>query len=367
MSKILLVYDDFSELTAIDYSLKKVGFDVIALTNEFTIKDQIVSFNPDLLICNGNSSRVSTVSVGKKIKEMNRWMGKSILIFPQDYEIPPDDLIHIRMDIMLEAPVPLTRLIQVIAKLTAQDEQLIVDKLVKSFTSDKSDQQSYLNQDENLKKAIHHIQGQIDQMQTEAGVDGQSEDKQVSENVSSGLKTEEVETEKIENQEIENQEIESQEETKTTKVPSGNKKSTAPQINNEPNDVKGEKKRFSDPFRELMEELSGNSTSENTETGLESSEATTEPSLEPYSEDPITEDIKSNFQDQLSDHEAKMKEKLKKYSELTQTTSLYPESMLKRVKVRKQFNAIKKDWDKDELSDQDELRREFVKTLFKKD
>jgi hypothetical protein len=40
--------------------------------------------------------------------------------------------------------------------------------------------------------------------------------------------------------------------------------------------------------------------------------------------------------------------------------------MMKKTKVKKQFNELKKDWDKQELSEQDDLRKEFVKALFKK-
>ena len=80
MSKVLLVYDDFAELSNLDSALKKVGFDVIALTNEYTIKDQVVTFNPDVIVVCGDSSRVSTLSVGKKLKEKNLFLERKSLI-----------------------------------------------------------------------------------------------------------------------------------------------------------------------------------------------------------------------------------------------------------------------------------------------
>jgi hypothetical protein len=390
MSKILLVYDDFAELTAIDFSLKKVGFDVIALTNEFTIKDQIIGFNPDILICSGNSNRVSTLSVGKKVKEMGRWQGKSVLIFPAQYEIPADDLLKIRMDMMLESPVPLTRLIQIIAKLTGQDDQVVIDKLVKSFSGDKSDQQSYMNQDENIRNAIQHIQGQIAKIDETKGANklqakASKEDlptifnkpaevtKQVedlSDTEAASKKSFEIEPEAKQSstelsfklkQELPekndgtaaNQEtklnIDREKEKASSEVKTAKKEEPA-------------KKKFSDPFQELMQELSGEKpVSESGEV-----QEVFDVSGDSGAPEDITEEAKAELKKQLEDHKLKMSEKLKKYSELTQNTSLYPESMMKKVKVKKQFNELKKDWDKEDLADQDDLRKEFVKAMFKK-
>lgn len=339
MSKVLLVYDDFAELTAIDYSLKKVGFDVIALTNEFTIKDQVIAFNPDILICSGSSSRVSTLSVGKKVKEMTRWPGKSVLIFPENYEIPPDELIKIRMDMMLEAPVPLTRLIQIIAKLSGQDDQTVIDKLVKTFANENTDQQSYLNQDEDIRNAIQHIQGQIGKL-SDPKVKPRSESISAKESDSAGL----AEKDKASD--------------KTSPNAAKSSESVKPAESAKPNESQA-KKKFSDPFQELMNELSGQKpTEEDIARVAEEAKA--------LSPEDVSEETKDGVKKQLAEHEARMAEKKKKYAELTQNTSLYPESMMKKTKVKKQFNELKKDWDKQELAEQDNLRKEFVKALFKK-
>lgn len=362
MSKVLLVYDDFAELTAIDYSLKKVGFDVIALTNEFTIKDQVIAFNPDILICSGSSSRVSTISVGKKVKEMSRWPGKSVLIFPENYEIPPDELIKIRMDMMLEAPVPLTRLIQIIAKLSGQDDQIVIDKLVKTFANENTDQQSYLNQDENIRNAIQHIQGQIDKLSDPKGKP-RSESISAKESDSVGLAAKDKASDKLNP----NAAFSSTETPKTADVAksaesvkpaeTAKAETTKPETT-KPSEAQA-KKKFSDPFQELMNELSGQKpTEEDIARVAEEAKA--------LSPEDVSEETKDSVKKQLEEHEARMAEKKKKYAELTQNTSLYPESMMKKTKVKKQFNELKKDWDKQELAEQDNLRKEFVKALFKK-
>lgn len=349
MSKVLLVYDDFAELTAIDYSLKKVGFDVIALTNEFTIKDQVIAFNPDILICSGNSSRVSTLSVGKKVKEMTRWQGKSLLIFPENYEIPADDLIKIRMDMMLEAPVPLTRLIQIIAKLSGQDDQLVIDKLVKTFANENADQQNYLNQDESIRNAIQHIQGQIDKL-------SDTKVKDRARSIGSVAPDKKVATEANQKAILDQELVNNTKETEASKIDELSKTSEGDQGKTA---AVESKKKFSDPFQELMSELSGQKPSEE-----EIARVAEEAKL--LTPEAVSEETKLDLKKQLQEHEARMAEKKKKYSELTQNTSLYPESMMKKTKVKKQFNELKKDWDKQELTDQDDLRKDFVKALFKK-
>lgn len=307
MSKILLVYDDFAELTALDSSLKKVGFDVVGLTNEFTIKDQIISFNPEILICFGNSSRVSSLSVGKKLKEMTRWQGKTILIFPAEYDIPPDEIVKIRMDMMLEAPVPLTRIIQIISKLSGLDEQSVIDKLVNSFVSEKSE----LVNVSNIQKA-------------------KEKPNPVTKMSEPSIKIESP---------------------KTTEERQPESNSSGPEG--------AIKKRYSDPFQELMQELSGEPFEKNT---LEAKERAAEPSNSVE----LTDEEREKIKKQVEEHNLKLGDRLKQYAQITVTTSLYPQSMIKKVKVKKLFKEIKKNWDKEDLARQDNYRIEFVKALFKK-
>lgn len=152
MSKVLLVYDDFSELNELELSLKKVGFDIVGLTNEFSIRDQVISFNPDIVICNGVSTRVNSISIGKKLKEMTRWNGKTVLIIPKSYDVSAEEMSKVRMDMLLETPLAMTRLIQVIAKLLGQNDQAILEKLIKSFTSDKTENnQTQIKKEDPLK------------------------------------------------------------------------------------------------------------------------------------------------------------------------------------------------------------------------
>ena len=129
MNKILLVYEDYPDLMTMETTLKKVGFDVIGLTNEVSVPEHILSFNPDLVIASGKGPKVSSLNVGKKLKEMARWSGKSVLVLPAGIKPQAEDFLKIRMDLLLDSPLQPYRAIQVIAKLLNRDEASLLERL----------------------------------------------------------------------------------------------------------------------------------------------------------------------------------------------------------------------------------------------
>lgn len=130
-SKILLVYEEYSELMVAQSTLQKVGYDVLAISTEYTMGENMLSFNPDVVVGCGKNGKVTTLGVGRRLREMSRWQGKSVLIFPAGYQPSPQDFAKLRGDILLEAPVPGVRLLQVIVKLVGDDEAEMLDRLNK--------------------------------------------------------------------------------------------------------------------------------------------------------------------------------------------------------------------------------------------
>ena len=59
MNKILLVYEDYADLMSVEGTLKKVGFDVIGLSSEYAIAEQVLAFNPDLVVGSGRGGKVN--------------------------------------------------------------------------------------------------------------------------------------------------------------------------------------------------------------------------------------------------------------------------------------------------------------------
>lgn len=132
MLRILLAYDNFQELTAVELVLKKIGFDVLGITSEFSLAEQLLAFNPQIVIAQGKSAKVSSAGVGRRLRESLRWDGQSILVFFADSKPQPSEILKMRMDVGLEYPVTSTQLIQVISQLASLDSNQLLDKLIKS-------------------------------------------------------------------------------------------------------------------------------------------------------------------------------------------------------------------------------------------
>jgi len=118
--------------------LKKIGFDVLGITSEFSLPEQLLAFNPQIVIGQGRSPKISTSGVGRRLRESQRWDGQSILIFFADAKPQPTEILKMRMDVGLEHPVAPTQLVQVISQLAGLDSNQLLDKLIKSMNADGS-------------------------------------------------------------------------------------------------------------------------------------------------------------------------------------------------------------------------------------
>jgi hypothetical protein len=130
-SKILLVYEEYSDMSGAQSLLQKVGFDVLAISTEYTLSENVLSFNPDIVVASGRGGKVSTVSAGRRLREMTRWQGKVILILPSGYKPNPQDFAKIRADMLLESPIPPLRLMQVVGKMLGIEEHILQERLSK--------------------------------------------------------------------------------------------------------------------------------------------------------------------------------------------------------------------------------------------
>lgn len=129
MKKVLIVYEDYSEGLKTQTFLKKIGLDAVEIGNEYQLSEQLLSFRPEaIVVCGGNLKKVSTLSVGQKLRDKQRFQGKVVLIFPQGKLPQAGDLAKVRADQILEAPVEPARLIQSLSKLLGLDESVLLEK-----------------------------------------------------------------------------------------------------------------------------------------------------------------------------------------------------------------------------------------------
>jgi len=136
MVKVLLAYEDYNELTLTESYLKKVGFDVVGISNELLIQDQILAFHPDVIVAHGKNVKVSSFSVGQKLKENHKFTGKVVIVVPQGIRPTPEEIIRMKMDAVIEAPVNPERLIQVLARMGRVDSAPLLEKFHRARMND---------------------------------------------------------------------------------------------------------------------------------------------------------------------------------------------------------------------------------------
>lgn len=146
-------------------TLRKVGFDTETITNEYNLSEKLLTFNPDYIIVKGNSARVSCFQIGRKLKETVRYQGRVILIFPHDNKPQPDDLIKLRMDLLLFEPMSALRLVAHLLTLTSVDPSAVMDKLLRIAHTDakfrEHEQQILHGTGESIDAEIQYVSGKI--------------------------------------------------------------------------------------------------------------------------------------------------------------------------------------------------------------
>ncbi len=312
MNKILLVYEDYTDLMTTESALKKVGYDVIGITNEYTLSEQVVAFNPEVVVAQGSAGKVTALGVGKRLKEMPRWAGKVVLIFAPNNKPGAQDIMKMRVDLMLKSPVIPTRMIQVLSKLLQQDESQLLEKFNK-----------IANVNPNASNAANIVSGKSEE----------------SDSIYVGGKVDDG----------------------SSSFLSRVKKSK--DLYSDESEVSGDTSE--QPFgavdiSELEAELTGKPKTSS------ASPAQPSASLPQDSAEEISPEVIESLRREIQEAEFESRERIKKYSKLTENIRLSPESTVTRVEARRRQKEIAKDWDKKELEDQDRLRREFTTALFKK-
>lgn len=137
MDRVLLVIDDIQYCRHVEMTLRKMGFDVESINNEFNLSDSVLTYNPDYIVCKGNSSRLSAVNVGKKLKESNlKFSGKVILILANGVNLAPDELIKLKMDLLFFEPMSTLKLAISLFSLTGGEVEFVKDKMLKFAITD---------------------------------------------------------------------------------------------------------------------------------------------------------------------------------------------------------------------------------------
>lgn len=163
MDRVLLACDQIQYATHVEMTLRKVGYDVETMASEYNLSEKLLTFNPDIVIVRGQSAKLSTLSLGIKLKEQFRFSGKVILILSSESKINPDDLNRAKKDLLLFEPIGALKLAFQVLNFDPQKKELMQDRLLRMAETDatfRTQEQAYLVQyDQDLSSEIIKVQG----------------------------------------------------------------------------------------------------------------------------------------------------------------------------------------------------------------
>lgn len=126
--------DDYNEGLRVETILRKVGFDVISLGSEASLDKEILSFRPEVVIAAGQTSQLSSVSIGAKLKKHRTFSGSVVLGFPEGFKLAPDQLLKVRVDQILQFPFEVSKLIEILGQILNIESQPLLEKLKRFAT-----------------------------------------------------------------------------------------------------------------------------------------------------------------------------------------------------------------------------------------
>lgn len=136
MDRVLLVIDDIQYNRQVEMTLRKLGFEVESVNNEFSMNEPLLAFNPDYIVVKGQSQRLNTLSVAKKLREASNHNNKVILVFPENLDVSSEELFRIRADLILNEPISTLRLVMYLISLSGLDIEFVKEKLLKYAITD---------------------------------------------------------------------------------------------------------------------------------------------------------------------------------------------------------------------------------------
>lgn len=163
MDRVLLVIDNVQFSAHLENTLRKLGYITDALQNEYNLTERVLSFNPDIVVARGTSNRLSTMNVGKRLKDNLKFIGKVVLVFTPENAPDKTQMNNIKFDIILQEPASAMKIAMSVLSLEAVEKPGMKDKLYKMVQDDaafRSEEQSYL---------VQHGRSIEDEFQTVSG------------------------------------------------------------------------------------------------------------------------------------------------------------------------------------------------------
>jgi CheY-like chemotaxis protein len=146
MVRVLLVVDDYNEMIYLQTVLKKIGFDVEALNSTKKYTEASLGFNPQVVVGSIQGQKVDIMHLAKEIRR-NRGLPKFVGLRTGVGAGDAEALKSEGLDLVLETPVNMRKLILGMTQLMNVDDKGFIEKLHKiqnQKTSDDGDEVAFL-------------------------------------------------------------------------------------------------------------------------------------------------------------------------------------------------------------------------------
>jgi hypothetical protein len=164
MRKVMLVIEDYSEMIALESTLRRLGFDVLSVAKDTLVNDALLGFFPEVLIATYKGRNVDGVKLALKLKR---------------HQIPPATaLLHMgsaplldgeerrAIDAFLESPLKAKTAIETIAKLAKMPSGPLLEKFEKVSNADLSTNEDLLIVGNRAQAPAPNARGEWDPVKT---------------------------------------------------------------------------------------------------------------------------------------------------------------------------------------------------------
>jgi len=160
MKRVMLIYDDYAEMTQTETSFKKVGLDVFSKSNDLRLKEDFMTFRPDVIVISGKGIKFLSLNVATKIKDLKTFKGKIILLLSKDQKINSEELLKHSQSSLLESPIRIEMLLEAMCKLFGIKAETFIEKLQRQQIKAQQTQRLGGKDSQRQEKYAHFIKGQ---------------------------------------------------------------------------------------------------------------------------------------------------------------------------------------------------------------
>ncbi len=127
--KILLVLEEYQDLTEVQSLLMKYGWDVKSVKRDFLVKEEVFTFRPELIIASGKGRVIDGISLAKNLERKDG--NPKFALYLDRQQVLNQTRQELGVDEIIPKPFEPLILLKMVCELTGVDEKVILEKYKK--------------------------------------------------------------------------------------------------------------------------------------------------------------------------------------------------------------------------------------------